>query len=123
RFVHQAVPPLTFPETDQVSHLIASIPQNHLFGKSEKQLPITNLQMTVTGIVKMSEPSASMATISINGQPGKIYKVGDDLPYGVKIDSISNDAVILENEGHFEKLPLPREKLQFKSKSFKEPFK
>lgn len=100
---------------DRVNDLIASIPDNHLFGKSLNQLPITNLQMRVSGIVKTL--THSKAYISIEGQAGKIYQVGDRLPHGVKIYSISNDAVILENEGHFEKLPLPREKLVFKPRN------
>jgi type II secretory pathway component PulC len=121
-FVHQTpeAPPLA--KTDQTASLIAAIPQYHLFGKSQGQLPITNLQMTVTGIVKLSEQldSLSKAYISINGQPGKVYKVGDALPYGVRIASISHDAVILENDGRFEKLPLPRDKLKFRQRSIRE---
>lgn len=117
-----ATPPLALIQTSQTDELIAAIPEDHLFGKPLGQMPITNLQMTVTGIVKLSDSSgfASKATISIAGQPGKVYKVGDELPYGVKIHAISEDAVILANNGQFEKLPLPREKLIFKPRSFKE---
>ena len=81
------------------------------------QMPVTNLQMRVTGIVKMSgQSNSSKAYISVEGQPGKIYQEGDDLPNGVRIYTISDDAVILDIDGRFEKLPLPREKLQFKSR-------
>jgi hypothetical protein len=102
---------------NDTNNLIASIPENHIFGKAMSQMPITNLQMRVTGIVKMSGQSgASKAYISVEGQPSKIYQVGDDLPNGVTINTISGDAVILDIEGRLEKLPLPREKLQFKSR-------
>jgi hypothetical protein len=64
--------------------------------------------------------SISKAYISISGQPGKIYQIGDNLPYGVKVYDITPDTVILENDGHLEKLPLPREKLLFKRKNIQE---
>lgn len=99
--------------------MIARLPEDHLFGKafSTGNMPITNLQLRITGIVKVNNEqgnSVSKAYISIEGQPSKIYQVGDSLPYGVKVYEITNDSVILENNGHLEKLPLPREKLQFR---------
>lgn len=105
-------------KVDQANEVISGIPGYHIFGKPINQMPITNLQMSVTGIVKVATQSGltSKAYLSIDGAPGKIYKLGDVLPNGVKIYSISDDAVILENDGEFEKLPLPREKLKFKSK-------
>jgi general secretion pathway protein C len=107
------------PKIEENNDLIASIPGDHIFGKSTTnlgQMPVTNLQMSVTGIVKVTEQSGlvSKAYISISGQPSKIYQVGDNLPYGVKVYDITPSEVILENDGHFEKLPLPREKLKFK---------
>jgi len=97
----------------------ATIPGEHIFGKSLGklgQMPVTNLQMRVTGIVKVTEQSGliSKAYISLSGNPSKIYQVGDNLPYGVKVIDITSDAVILENDSQLEKLPLPREKLKFK---------
>ena len=99
---------------------------NHLFGKSPSKLgdmPITNLQLSVTGIVKVNtshSKSISKAYISISGEPSKIYKVGDQLPYGVKVYEITHHAVILENNGQFERLPLLRKPLQFKAKPSEE---
>ena len=103
----------------EAADMIARVPEDHLFGKafSNGEVPITNLQLRITGIVKVSNEqgtSVSKAYISMEGQPSKIYQVGDSLPYGVKVYEITNDAVILENNGHLEKLPLPREKLQFR---------
>lgn len=97
------------------AELISSLPDAHLFGRSLSggSVPITNLQLRVTGIVK---GNPSKATISIAGEPSQIFQVGDDLPDGVKIYEIMPDAVILENEGKLERLPLPREPLQFKTR-------
>ncbi len=109
-------------KTDEMADMIAAIPDEHLFGKpftKTGQMPITNLQLRVTGIVKVDTEQYgvfSKAYISIAGQPSKIYQIGDSLPYGVKVYDITPDAVILENEGHLEKLPLPREPLKFKPK-------
>lgn len=109
----------TIAKSSETSKLIASLPKAHLFGNAlskDGQVPITNLQLRVTGIVKVEGDESntfSKAYISISGQPSKIYQVGDHLPYGVKIYAILPDAVILENDGHLEKLPLPREPLQF----------
>jgi general secretion pathway protein C len=102
--------------------LIASIADAHLFGRvAEKVLteaPISSLQLKVTGIIKIShQNTGSRALISTAGQPGKVYKIGDTVANGVKIYDITADTVILENNGRLEKLPLVREKLQFKPRS------
>jgi type II secretory pathway component PulC len=121
----QNAAPITI-KTNEAANPDTSIPGEHIFGKSAAKLgemPITNLQFQVTGIVKIDSdrPGAvSKAYISISGQPSKIYKIGDMLPYGVKVYEITPDAVVLENEGHLEKLPLPRNKLKFKSKHIEE---
>jgi len=100
------------------AQLIDNIPQAHLFGKSPAgDVPITSLQLQVTGIVKTGSEGASKAYISVAGQPGKIFKVGDYLRDDVKIYAITPDAVILDNNGEFEKLPLPREKPEFKPRA------
>ena len=114
----------TMAAADTANTLITAIPNTHLFGKSfSGNVPITNLQLRVTGIVKASTEqngAISKAYISMSGQPSKIYQTGDNLPAGVKIYDITSDAVILENDGHLEKLPLPREKLQFKMRAAEE---
>src|SRR5579885_1573281 len=121
--VHQASTEMpVLYNSNQISDLVSAIPDEHLFGTSKNKLgnmPITNLQLRVTGIVKVDTEQLgaySKAYISIAGQPSKIYQVGDVLPYGVKVYDITSDAVILENDGHLEKLPLPREQLKFKPK-------
>jgi type II secretory pathway component PulC len=118
---HQQNKTMTVSTEDQTAKLIASIPDRHLFGQAlsgSGDAPISNLQFKVTGIVKVTngkEGDTSKAYISISGQPAKIVEVGDNLPYGVKVYDITSDTVILENDGHLEKLPLPREPLQFKA--------
>ena len=105
---------ITFSSTiNKDADLISTLPDAHLFGRSLSGVPITNLQLRVTGIVK---GKVSKATISVAGETSKIFQVGDQLPDGVKIYEIMPNAVILENEGQLERLPLPREPLQFKTR-------
>jgi type II secretory pathway component PulC len=105
--------------TDNTAAMIAAIPDAHLFGRSiakNGEVPVTNLQFTITGIVKVNNEAGhtvSKAYISTSGQPSNIYQIGDTLPYGVKVYDITPDTVILENNGQLEKLPLARERLHF----------
>lgn len=118
RLAHQAVVSNLKLDSGANAQLIADIPNQHLFGLSPTgDMPITNLELRVTGIAREADAqrdNTSKAYISIAGGPSKIYQVGDNLPDGVKVYDITPDTVILENGGKLEKLPLPREKLQFK---------
>ena len=95
--------------------LIQQIPAEHLFGGGSiaGDIPITNLQLHLTGILKSPQEGFSRAIISMSGQAGKAYAVGDSLPLGIVINAILADGVILENGGHIEKLPLERATLHF----------
>ena len=126
QLAHQ-IPPTTLKQDENASvQMIAGIPNQHLFGLSATgDMPITNLQLRVTGIAREADQhqeNISKAYISISGSQSKIYKVGDILPDGVKIHDITPDTVILENAGQLEKLPLPREKLIFKPRHSEENF-
>ena len=126
QLTHQPMPSAPPLNTEDNSQIIEAIPQGHLFGKAlEKrtEVPVSSLQLKVTGIATTTGDAAlthSKAYISTSGQPSKIYKVGDEVTYGVKIHDITPFAVILENNGKLEKLPLPRESLEFKLKQTKE---
>lgn len=113
--INHQPPPIA--NTNITATLIASLPEQHLFGQSIANgiLPITNLQLKLVGIVDVNdEPKDSKAYISIAGQPDKIFQVGDRLPYGVIVYDITPDSVILQNDGHLEKLTLERQQLVFK---------
>lgn len=124
QLAHQSAPKnVVVATTDETTNMITAIPEAHLFGQTDSDMPITSLQLRVTGIVKTNNDEnngSSKAYISISGQPGKIYHTGDELPYGVKVYEITPDSVILENDGKLEKLPLPRERLEFKPR-YQEP--
>jgi type II secretory pathway component PulC len=126
QLVHQKMPVASSTiQDDAIANMIKTLPKAHLFGENlvDGNMPITSLQLRVTGIVKSTTDNSrevSKAYISMSGQPAKIYQVGDSLPYGVKVYEITDNAVILENDSHLEKLPLPREPLVFKARDKEE---
>ncbi len=101
---------------DNTMRFIALLPEEHLFGKigvNDGALPITSLQLSLIGVVKSDPDTKSRVIISEAGQPGKVYAIGDSLSSGIIVNSISDDGVLLENDGHLEKLPLHRQGLTF----------
>ena len=108
------LPSRTVHVPDDTRLLIAQVPVWHLFGNSLDQsaVPITSLQLRLMGIIKAVPEKFSRVIISEGGQPGKVYRMGDSID-GVKVYSITQDGVILENAGRFEKLPLQRQPLEF----------
>jgi type II secretory pathway component PulC len=97
--------------------LINDLPKQHLFGQAAGEdafLPITSLQLRLTGILKDVNDKRSKVIIAEGGQPGKVYVVGDTLLSGIVINAINEDGIVLEHSGRLEKLPLTREALAFK---------
>lgn len=124
KLAREALPTITASSDDlsaQLERLITKLPDQHLFGqtpppvKELTEVPISSLQLKITGIVKTEDAQAkSKVLISAAGQPSKVYVIGDSLPQGVTIHDITDDAVVLENHGKLEKLLLPRTQLEFK---------
>jgi len=104
--------------SSSVSELTKVIPQAHLFGYQapvSAYMPITSLQMRLTGIVQEAAAeegsSFSKAIISLQGGVGKVYQVGDMVMEGIKLMEIKANGVILDNNGHSERLPMQRARL------------
>ena len=96
--------------------LVMGLPREHLFGQrisASSTLPITSLQLQLTGIMKVGISNESKALISESGKPAQVYGVGDVLPSGIKVYAVNEDEVVLERDGHLEKLPLARSPLSF----------
>lgn len=103
---------------NNLAELVLAIPNGHLFGKygvleKNAHLPITSLQIELTGLIEAKPGSSSRVIITEGGKPGKVYQIGDTLQSGVRINSIESDGVVLENGGQLEKLPLRRQPLTF----------
>jgi type II secretory pathway component PulC len=102
-----------------LNELKVRIPEAHLFGHKALDAayaPITSAQLRLTGIIQLGseedDNAFSKAIISVQGGIGKVYQVGDVLPEGVKLTGIQADAVLLDNNGHSERLPLQRTRLE-----------
>lgn len=112
---HVSVSPVEAPPTHTLSQLIAQIPEKHLFGGhnlvgQSDAIPLTSLQLQLLGVIVAVPEEFSKVIISEAGQPGKIYRLGDNLTDDVKISAITRDGVVLDNAGHLERMSLLRTK-------------
>jgi type II secretory pathway component PulC len=107
---------LSLATVNTEAQLIAQLPQLHLFGPEgdDAFLPLTNLQLRLTGILRDLKDERSKVIISEGDQPGKVYAIGDTLLNGITIKEISDDGIVLEHSGRLEKLPLTRDTPEFK---------
>lgn len=108
---------VTFTTSHAEDQAINDIPTWHLFGKAGQSdiLPITSLQLRLLGVIASTPAAASVVIISEASHPGKVYQVGDVLSSsGVRVYSITQDGVVLDNGGRLEKLLLDRPPLLFK---------
>lgn len=127
QLIHESAPAIDIKPNHPMAAETSAV-NSHLFGQAltaDGGAPITNLALRVVGISKVFNESGndvSRATISIAGDAGKSYQVGDALPDGVKIIGIERHFIMLENNDHLEKLPLPREQLIFKPRASPEDF-
>jgi type II secretion system protein C len=98
------------------AQLITDLPKQHLFGQSagdDAFLPVTSLQLRLTGIMRDPNEKRSVVIISEGGQPGKVYSIGDAVLNGIVINAINEDGIVLEHGGRLEKLLLVRQPLTF----------
>jgi len=92
----------------------------HLFGEAGKDKPVkktavnapeTRLKLTLRGVFASDDSSSASSARAIIGDPrGKedSYAPGDPLPGGATLSEIYPDRIILERNGRFETLRLPR---------------
>jgi general secretion pathway protein C len=95
---------------------LATIRQAQLFGAapdSRSDLPQSLLNAKVVGIFLAVPGSHSSAVIRLSGAIDKVYRVGDNLGDGVRIDSITKNSVIIRRNGHLERLVLPKDSVTF----------
>jgi hypothetical protein len=105
-----------------LTELMTQIPQWHLFGGGlTETLPLTSLQIHLTGIITDGSGKSSRAIISEEGRRGKVYQAGDVLESGVHIYAVTAEGVVLENGGQLEKLPLRIHQQENKSSSEASP--
>ncbi|MCW5588567.1 MAG: hypothetical protein KIT27_02770 [Legionellales bacterium] len=95
----------------QPTYSAENIAHFHVFGISpQSALPQTNLNIRLIGV--MSGKNAQAIIQLENGQQ-QVYSIGDHLANGAIIEQIQTSAVILNYQGHLQRLDLPELKLQF----------
>jgi general secretion pathway protein C len=93
---------------------IAQLKALSVFGKSapvaqnavpDTQAVISQLNLTLVGIISSNEESLARAIITVNGV-NEIYAIGNALPVGngITLAKVMNDKVIINNNGQFESL-------------------
>lgn len=98
-----------------------SVVNLHLFGEAQKitspiadapiDAPKTRLKLVLRGVFTHSEPAKAMAIIADAAGKEKLYRIGGQVPGGASIHKIYFDRVILQRNGQFETLNLPRDEL------------
>ncbi len=95
----------------------------HLFGvagkaplvKSKLTAPVdapeTRLKLTLHGLFASPDKDSSRAIVADPRGKEEIYSIGDPLPGGARLSEIFPDRIILERNGRFETLRLPRLKI------------
>ncbi len=79
--------------------------------KINRDLPQTRLQFELKGAFTNTDTDEASALIAgSKGKPSKRYRVGDTLPGGAKLHSVSADSVTLDRGGNLEVLSFPKAK-------------
>ena len=81
----------------------AEIPESSTF-TSPDQVPLSSLNLILTGVVVAGEES--IALISVSGQQQLPYTIGEEVAQGAILDTVYPDRVILQRSGTLESLVL-----------------
>ncbi len=99
-----------------------SVVKLHLFGEAQQveavvvvdapiNAPKTNLKLILRGVFSHSDQNKAMVIIADAAGQEKLYRKGGQVPGGATVHTIYPDRVILQRNGQFETLNLPRDEL------------
>jgi general secretion pathway protein C len=118
------IAPVQRQQTRVDEHQIASW---HLFGvageeKAVKTAPVaiapeTRLKLTLRGLFASDDNAGGRAIIGDPRGKEETYAVGDPVPGGAKLHEIFPDRVILERNGRYETLRLPKDRSSINSRA------
>jgi general secretion pathway protein C len=95
-----------------------SIIDAHVFGVAAPQemtqtdpsdAPETRMSLILAGTIASNDPKGGLGIIGETAATAKVYKVGDSIVGGARLNAVYDDRVILERGGQLEALLLPRE--------------
>lgn len=114
------VPVVETVKRNEQRHNERQIANWHLFGTATQTQPVrqpapvdapdTRLRLTLSGIFASEDESEARAIIGDERGKEQSYAIGDSLPGNVKLSAIHSDRVILERNGRYETLRLPRDR-------------
>jgi general secretion pathway protein C len=71
--------------------------------------PETRMSLVLAGTIASSDPKGGLGIIGETAATAKVYKVGDSIVGGARLNAVYDDRVLLERGGQVEALLLPRE--------------
>ena len=111
--------PITAMPSSQVR--LNSVVNLHLFGEASQietvvtdapiDAPKTNLKLVLRGVFSNSDQDKAMAIIADAAGKESLYRTGSQVPGGATVHTIYGDRVILQRNGQFETLYLPRDEI------------
>jgi general secretion pathway protein C len=94
---------------------LAALRAAELFGRLEADpnaagdAPETRLSLDLRGVIASRDVRVARAFIASSGGAEQGYAIGATLPGGARLSAVHEDRVILERDGRFETLSLPRD--------------
>ncbi|QLH42213.1 MAG: hypothetical protein HWD59_05460 [Coxiellaceae bacterium] len=83
---------------------IQPIPTLHLFGVTSNEIPLSSLNLKITGIFYAPDDQHSYVVIEGPGEPlSKLYRPGESLPGGILLVKVLPDSVLIKRNGQVEK--------------------
>src|SRR5580704_15974521 len=102
------------PDAQQIvgAHLFGTVAGHSVTGDASNA-PDTQLPLALSGIIAGKNPKDGLAMIGPQGQPTRLYCVGDPIAAagGARLYRVFADRVVLESDGGLETLRLPRHSL------------
>jgi general secretion pathway protein C len=110
------VAPASIPQPRTQTVDVAAITSARLFGEAPiearpqdtQNAQQTSLPLVLVGIIAAEDPQDGLAILGENAAGAKVYAVGDNVPGGAKLHQVFSDKVIIDRNGIFESLMLPR---------------
>jgi general secretion pathway protein C len=69
----------------------------------------TSLPLVLAGVLANSDPALGVALVGESAAAARVFRVGDTLPGGARLQAVQADRILIESAGRTEALMLPRQ--------------
>ena len=92
---------------------VPSILRANLFGQGQPapgslNAPVTNMSLVLAGVIADADEKLGFAMLGTSATDIKVYRVGDVVPGGARLNSVLVDRVLLDRGGTLEAVLIPR---------------